>query len=69
MLKSESTRLQEGPDSDAMTADSGSILCNRPDAKVASPYALKCLLEVLVAGLDAAFANMSFNRIRISKAY
>jgi hypothetical protein len=52
-----------------MTADSGSILCNRPDAKVASPYALKCLLEVLVAGLDAAFANMSFNRIRISKAY
>jgi hypothetical protein len=49
----ESTRLQEGPDADAMTMDSGSTLCNRLDAKVASPNALQCLLEVLVACLDA----------------
>jgi hypothetical protein len=48
-----STRLQEGLDANAMIVDSGSTLCNRSDAKVASPDALKWLLEVLVAGPDA----------------
>jgi hypothetical protein len=43
----------KGPDANALTADAGSTLCNRPDARVASPNALQCLLEVLVAGPDA----------------
>jgi len=49
MLKSESTRLQESPNTDAMTADRGTILCNRSDARVASPDALQCFHEVSVA--------------------
>lgn len=48
----ESTYLQGGPDADAMIAYGGSILCNRPDSRVAGPNTLQCLLEVLVAGLD-----------------
>jgi hypothetical protein len=28
--------MHEGPDTDAMTADGGSTLCNQPDARVAS---------------------------------
>jgi len=49
----ESTRLQGGSNADAMTADRGSILCNRPNARVASPNMLQCFHEVLVAGPDA----------------
>jgi hypothetical protein len=37
----ESTRLQGGPNADAMTGNGGTILCNCPDAKVASPNALQ----------------------------
>jgi hypothetical protein len=59
MLATESTSLQEGPDTDVMTANSGSTLCNRPDV-------LQCLLEVLVAGLDATYADPNLSRIRIS---
>jgi len=65
----ESTRLQESPDVDAMTVDSGSTLCNRPDARVASPDALQCLLEVLIATPNAAYANPSLSRISIFEAY
>jgi hypothetical protein len=59
MLATESTSLQEGPDTDVMTANRGRTVCNRPDV-------LQCLLEVLVAGLDAAYADPNLSRIRIS---
>jgi hypothetical protein len=47
----ENTRMQGGPDADAMTTDNGSTLCNR-DIRVESPDALQCLLKFLVAGSD-----------------
>jgi len=65
----ESTRLQEGPEADAMTANNGSTLCNRLDARVASPDALQWLLKVLVASPDVAYANSSVSRIKISEVY
>jgi hypothetical protein len=40
-----------------MTADSESTLCNRSDARVASPDVLQFLSEVLVVGPDATYAN------------
>jgi hypothetical protein len=52
-----------------MTADSGSTLCNRLDARVAGPDELQFLPKVLVAGPDATYANPSLSRIRISEAY
>jgi len=36
-----------------LTADAENTLCNRPDARVASPDTLKYLLEVLAVSLDA----------------
>jgi hypothetical protein len=41
MRTTESTHLQEDPAADAMTANSGSTLCNCPDTRVASPDALQ----------------------------
>jgi hypothetical protein len=61
--------LQEVPDPNAFTTNVGSSLCNRPDARVAYPDALQCLLEVSVAGPDAVYANLSLSRINISEAY
>jgi hypothetical protein len=49
-MTTKSTSLQEGPDPNALTANDRSSLCNRSDARVASPNALQCSLEVLVAG-------------------
>jgi hypothetical protein len=49
----ESKSLHEGPDTNILTADAGSILCNHPNGKVASPNALQSLLEVLVVDPDA----------------
>jgi hypothetical protein len=37
----QSKNLQEGPDTNAMTTDCGGTLCNRSDARVASPDALQ----------------------------
>jgi hypothetical protein len=65
----ESTRLQGGPDANAMTANSRCTLCNCPDARVASPDMLQWFHEVLVTGPDAAYANPSLSRIKISEAY
>jgi len=57
-LKSEIKSLErslDGPtdmttNPNALTANDRSSLCNRSDARVASPNALQCSLEVLVAG-------------------
>jgi len=49
----ESTHPQEGSDVDVMTADGGSTLYNRPDARVASSDALQWFHKVLVVGPDA----------------
>jgi hypothetical protein len=48
MRATKSIRLQDGPDADAMIADSGSILCNCLDARVTGSDALQRFLEVLV---------------------
>jgi hypothetical protein len=52
-----------------MTVDSGSTLCNCSDARVASPDALHCLLEVVAISPNATYANLSLIRIKISEAY
>jgi hypothetical protein len=41
----------------------------QPVRRVASPYVLQFFPEVLVAGPDATYANLSLSRIKISKAY
>jgi hypothetical protein len=52
-----------------MIVDSGSTLCNHLDARVTSPDVLQCFHEVLVVGLDVAYANSSLSRIRIFVAH
>jgi hypothetical protein len=47
----------------------GITLCNRLDARVSRSRRASEFYEVLVAGPDAAYANPSLSRIRISKAY
>jgi len=45
------------------------IVDNRLNDRVANPDVLQYLLEVSVAGPDAAYANMNLSRIRISETY
>jgi hypothetical protein len=52
-----------------MIVDGGNILYNRLNDRVANPDVLQYLLEVSVAGPDAAYANMNLSRIRISETY
>jgi len=52
-----------------MTADNGSTLCNRSDARLAGLNALQFLLEVSVVGPNAAYEIRLLTRIRISDAY
>jgi hypothetical protein len=64
------------PNDYAVTADKGTSLYNRPDARVSMSRRASEFYEVSVAGLDAqkqgldaAYANPSLSRIRISVTY
>jgi hypothetical protein len=52
-----------------VTANGGTTLCNRSDARVSRSGCASKFYEVSVAGLDVTYANPSLCRIRISEAY
>jgi hypothetical protein len=57
------------PNDYAVTADGGTTLCNRSDARAFKFGRASVFHGVSVIGQDAAYANLSLSRIMISIAY